>query len=92
MPGHERRLRDVVALLEKPRRTLVPQVVKVQIGDAERVARSLELIADPLGRHRKDAVIHSRLSVDERESVTEQRAPLVIAGRAPRMLPIPDQH
>ena len=68
---------------------LVPQVVKVQVGNAEDAARFFEVFGDGLHVHRDDALPSARLPLDDSPCVTEHRHSLVIPHLVARVLPVP---
>lgn len=53
--AHHGHVGNVEATLEHGRNPLVPQVVQVQVGDAECLARLGEILADGLDVQREDA-------------------------------------
>jgi hypothetical protein len=55
MAAHNGHVGDVEAALEHGRNPLVPQVVQVQVGDAEGLARLGEVLADRLDVQGEDA-------------------------------------
>lgn len=85
MKGHGRDLGDIVALLEKPRRGFVPQVVETQVLDPERAAGAGKGRAYGFRVVGEDPVLPGdpRLSLHHVPGLAQRRERLMVADLGP---------
>lgn len=81
-------------ILEQAAGALVPQVVEVQIRNAQGIARGLEILAQRLRVHREDAALAlgARLAVNDGQGIAQQRDPLIVPFLGARVFAVAHQH